>query len=309
MMCESVDELVDVLHQIADACPDTPRRWLVTMTGELCDCFLNRKQGVERILHAVTIAAGNNPVSVWSVMGQFVNVDQALAEPMLVASANWHALASWIAMNHPDERLLLIDTGSTTTDLIPILHGKVAASGLTDAHRLMHGELIYLGGAITPLMVLSGEQVPFPMFNEWFANMHDLAVVLGHCHPKPDDNDTPDGQPLTVHASIRRMLRMVGKDDDQTVTEVEIRDMANALLASAVHCLHQGIASQISRHKPMDALVISGSAAWLIRQTLRTAIPQMKCYELDEHWDASLSTCACATAMLKLDAAGVGITQ
>ena len=62
---------------------------------------------------------------------------------MDIASANWHACAALIAGKHTSA--LFVDLGSTTTDIVPIVDGKVAARGYTDAQRLAAGELIYTG--------------------------------------------------------------------------------------------------------------------------------------------------------------------
>ena len=143
-MSHHVDELFDAIKLITRQIPDKPDLWLITMTGELCDCFINRKQGVQRILGAVSAVAGDTPVKVWSMMGQFVEVDCALEDIDSIASANWHAQATWISQKYPQQKILLLDMGSTTTDFIPILHGTIKAAGRTDASRLEHGELFYL---------------------------------------------------------------------------------------------------------------------------------------------------------------------
>ena len=43
----------------------------VTMTGELCDCFESKRQGVLAILDAVEAAAAGKPIRVWSIDGRF----------------------------------------------------------------------------------------------------------------------------------------------------------------------------------------------------------------------------------------------
>ena len=70
-----------------------------------------------------------------------------------VASANWHATAALAARHHEDA--LLVDVGTTTTDLIPIKDGTVAARGATDAERLTEGELLYTGVVRTPVMAVA----------------------------------------------------------------------------------------------------------------------------------------------------------
>src|SRR5437867_8428445 len=43
----------------------------VTMTGEFCDCFATRREGVNAILDSVAAVAGRTPVRVWSTHGRF----------------------------------------------------------------------------------------------------------------------------------------------------------------------------------------------------------------------------------------------
>src|SRR4029450_11499249 len=55
---------------LADAPPFD--RVAVTMTGELCDCFETKRQGVAAILDAVE-SATTVPVHVWTTAGAFVD--------------------------------------------------------------------------------------------------------------------------------------------------------------------------------------------------------------------------------------------
>src|SRR5438132_3527937 len=67
----------------------------VTMTGELCDCFDSKRQGVETILTAVESIADRGGVRIWRADGRFVDLDGARADPLSVAAANWLALAAF----------------------------------------------------------------------------------------------------------------------------------------------------------------------------------------------------------------------
>src|SRR5437667_221861 len=58
------------------------------------------------------------------------------------------AAARLVARSFPD--CILIDVGSTTTDIIPIAGGVPAALGRTDPERLCEGELVYTGALRTP---------------------------------------------------------------------------------------------------------------------------------------------------------------
>src|SRR5580698_2724184 len=55
----------------------TPTHLAVTMTGELCDCFETKRDGVCRILAAVEKAFPAIPIGVWSTAGRFVTVAEA----------------------------------------------------------------------------------------------------------------------------------------------------------------------------------------------------------------------------------------
>ncbi|MCX8138205.1 MAG: hypothetical protein N3E46_00790, partial [Gemmataceae bacterium] len=84
------DRLAATLAELAAAFPPAAL-WAVTMTGELCDCFSSRREGVSAILDAVEQAAGAASVRVWTTAGQFVTPDRARREALRTASANWHA--------------------------------------------------------------------------------------------------------------------------------------------------------------------------------------------------------------------------
>ncbi|MEO1993669.1 MAG: hydantoinase/oxoprolinase family protein, partial [Planctomycetaceae bacterium] len=145
----------------------------VTMTAELADCFETKSHGVDHILHAVEKIAGPTPVFVWQTGAEFVTPDVAREFPLLVAAANWHALATFIGRLVPTGNSLLIDIGSTTTDIIPLSDGFPVPRGLTDVERLQSGELIYTGVRRTPIAAVTSA-VPFrgspcPLASELFA--------------------------------------------------------------------------------------------------------------------------------------------
>ncbi len=126
---------------IATAVATLPRsdQVAVTMTAELCDCYPTKQVGVNAVLDAVIAALPDGLVSVWGVDGEFHSVADARSRPQVVAAANWLALATLAARLLPRERCLLIDIGTTTTDLIPLDQGTVAAMGRSDTERLQTG--------------------------------------------------------------------------------------------------------------------------------------------------------------------------
>ncbi|WP_164100429.1 hydantoinase/oxoprolinase family protein [Candidatus Laterigemmans baculatus] len=189
-------------------------RYAVTMTGELADCFLDRGEGVTRIVEAACQVLGSD-VQFYAVDGRFVSADEAIADDSLVAASNWHAMATLAARLEPNEGLL-IDIGSTTSDLIPLRQGRVATPSRTDHERLGRGELVYVGIGRTPVCAVV-DTLPYlgehsPVMNEVFATTDDCAVVLGMCEPEESDTDTCDGRPRTVAAASNRLARMIGLD-------------------------------------------------------------------------------------------------
>ena len=85
------------------------------MTGELCELFPDRQTGVREILsHLATELDAD--LRVYMGLRGFADTATAMAEPASVGSMNFLASAALVARSLPDA--LLIDMGSTTTDII-----------------------------------------------------------------------------------------------------------------------------------------------------------------------------------------------
>ena len=189
-------------------------RYAATMTGELADVFASRAEGVDAITAALAAALGADRLAIWAGPDGFVPTDRVQAHVAGIASANWHATASLAARTTPDA--LLVDIGSTTTDLVPIVGGRLAACGFSDAERLACGELVYTGIARSFVMTLA-ERVPFagtwtPLACEYFASAADVYCVLGELPDGADLLPAADGRAKTEAASMARLARMVGRD-------------------------------------------------------------------------------------------------
>ena len=100
-------------------------------------------------------SAAGWPVGVWGTDGKFVYVDEARTNHLMVASANWNALATFAAKYVPEDRRSCIDIGSTTTDIVYMPYGEPEGYvGMTDADRLLDECLIYTGVRRTPICSL-----------------------------------------------------------------------------------------------------------------------------------------------------------
>ena len=96
----------------------------ITMTAELCDCYETKAHGVHEILGAATRAFDGVPLRIWTIEGRFHSIEEVLERPLIAAASNWLALATVAARLVPEGPGVLIDIGSTTTDIIPLLDGR-----------------------------------------------------------------------------------------------------------------------------------------------------------------------------------------
>jgi probable H4MPT-linked C1 transfer pathway protein len=224
---------------------------VVTMTGELADTFSSRPEGVECLAMLAARELNGAPVSIYAGPAGYIRPDEARQHAGLVASANWHACTVFIARHR--RSALFIDMGSTTTDVVPIMDGNVAARGYTDVQRLAAGELVYTG-LVRGFVMASADRAPFKgawttLINENFANMADVYRILGSLPADADMMATADGREKTREGSLARLARMVGADgadgDDRAWTalaqwfaEMQIRTVMDAvMLVNSQHVL------------------------------------------------------------------------
>lgn len=274
----------------------------VTMTGELCDCFETKRQGVAAILDAVQAVARAAPVRVWQTTGCFVDSGAAQAAPLQTASANWHALATWAGRHAPKGLALLLDIGSTTTDIIPLMNGRPEPRGRTDTERLRSGELVYIGVRRTPLCaVLGGEGAA-----EFFATTHDLFLFLGSVPEDAADCDTADGRPATRAAAHARLARMMCADSE-TMSREETTRLAHRALAKLAFRITMPLESICAKMlQPPQTLIGSGSGEFLIPVLLsdQKELKQVPLISLAKLQGPAISQAACAHAVAVLAAEG-----
>jgi probable H4MPT-linked C1 transfer pathway protein len=223
----------------------------------------------------------------------------------MAAASNWLALATLAAKLVATGTGLLIDVGSTTTDLIPFRDGLVAASGWTDTERLGTGALVYAGVKRTPVCALAAS-LPFRglatgLCAELFATTLDVYLTLGSLREHPDDLDTADGRPATAEGARDRLARMVGADREGFTA-----DDAKALARAADEALLLRLVESADRAcrtlggRP-GTVVVSGSGEFLARRVgTRVVRPGGQTVELGSFWGAEGSTAACARALIEL---------
>ncbi len=251
-----LDTALDAILALAG---DVPEHRL-TMTGELADIFDSRADGVARL--AARLAERLGPtLSIYAGPAGFVGAEAAARHFAMVGSANWHASAALAAQALPEA--MLIDMGSTTTDIVPVGGGQVRNHGYTDSERMAAGELVYQGFTRTSLMAVAN-RVPFdgrtvPLMAEHFATMADAQRLAGQLDEGDDQMPTADGRGKTPAASRARLARMLGLDA-QDADDAQWRGVAQAFVEAQLRRLHDAALQVLSRQPvgPDAPLVLAG---------------------------------------------------
>jgi probable H4MPT-linked C1 transfer pathway protein len=236
----------------------------VTMTAELSQMFRTKREGVHFVLDAAETAFPAASLHVYTVDGRFLSPDDAREQSLSVAAANWAATARAVAVHHPDA--LLVDIGTTTTDLVPISGGEVVAAGRTDPERLTSAELVYTGALRTPAEAIAS-YVPLgdalaSVSAEGFALSGDVHVWRGDLDPADYTCPTPDGRPTTREFAAERLARVVCADRDM-LDESAITRLADALALAQVRTIQAAIQRVLESHPSIGKAVITGLGSFL----------------------------------------------
>lgn len=211
---QGVDYLRRGIDQAMNALQCESGNHAVTMTGELVDLFASRSEGVRTLIKVMEDRLWPARIHWYAGAQGFLNSGETRNAEHAIASSNWLASASFVARHVP--QALFVDIGSTTTDIIPIRDGMVAARGCNDNDRLRFGEMLYTGVVRTPLMAVAGS-APFmgaqvPQMAEHFAVTADVYRLTGELPRHADQLPSADNGPKTLPASARRIARMLGLD-------------------------------------------------------------------------------------------------
>ncbi len=235
----------------------------VTMTAELADLYRTKREGVEDILAVVEKAFPAMRVLILNTKGQLVTLGQARQEPLQVAAANWAATGWMVAQLARD--CIVLDTGSTTTSIIPIARGAVKAEGKTDLEKLINGELVYTGSlrtnvaAIVQTIPLEGRVVR--VASELFAQSGDVHLILGNISEEDYTVETADGKGKTKKEAVARLARIVCADVE-TLSEAQILKMAQYVHDKQVEQVANALSQVYGRTKALwrgkPSVVVTG---------------------------------------------------
>lgn len=300
-------KLVELISQFPDA-----TEFAVTMTGELCDCYETKREGVTAIVNAIEQAAAGRVTRIWGTDSIWHSPSDAKRDYLLVAAANWHALATFAGRFSRGASALMLDVGSTTTDLVLLHDGEIMEGvGLTDQDRLSECMLVYTGVRRTPICSLPISPWGLPRIAaELFATTLDAYLILGKIPENITDTNTADGRPATVPHAIDRMSRMLGGDREITDQSL-IRSFADKCARRQFELISESakayLGSIIGRSNGLLSsprmAIVSGSGEFLAREVIAAGIgepPIREIRSLNEELGPMVSVCAPAYALAVL---------
>jgi probable H4MPT-linked C1 transfer pathway protein len=222
----------------------------LTITAELSDVYMTKKEGVHHVLDCVIEVFGDMPTFVLDAEANLRSVKDARREPLKVASANW-AATGWMISNLLNN-CIVVDVGSTTTSIIPVIKGKIAAEGRTDLEKLQNGELVYSGSLRTNVAAIVNS-IPVRgrvarVSSEMFAQSTDVHLILGNIGEEEYTVETCDGRGKTRREAMARLARVVCADTDM-LTEQEIVDIAKFVYHKQVEQISGGLEQVYERIK------------------------------------------------------------
>ncbi|MCI0493027.1 MAG: H4MPT-linked C1 transfer pathway protein [Planctomycetes bacterium] len=276
----------------------------VTMTGELCDCFRTKAEGVRHILAAVEHVAAGRIIWVYLVNGRFAPVVAAREMPRLAAASNWHALAAFAGRFLEGRSGVLMDVGSTTTDIVPLVDGQPRSKCVIDSERLCDGELVYTGVGRTPICAVT-RCLPWrgrmcQVAAELFATTADAYVILGDMVEQPEAAWTADGRPLIREFAHSRLARMICADatefsnDDVVMAARHVREQQRAILKDSLSRVIGDLRDRLS------GFILSGQGEFLARGIVADMFLGCRVVSLAEQLGEQVSVCGPAHALAVL---------
>lgn len=262
------EKLADLLGKIVMT--ENPDSVAATMTGELSDVFRSRADGVIFILNSVQLAARGLPIMALTIDGVLAPVEECMADPMRAASANWAATARWAARHI--RKGLVVDIGSTTTDILPIIDNRPDVSGASDLERLKRGELLYTGYLRTNAAFACPEidigDARVGACPEYFAIVGDAHLYLGDIGADDYTVPTPDGGAKTKTDAARRIARIVLAEPEELGMDV-VESIARQIVEAQVAKIGDAIERVVAERGLMGAPVILIGPGAIYRDQLR----------------------------------------
>ncbi len=168
----------------------------ITITAELSDAFQTKREGIITILNSLEQVFEKAKMFFINKNNKFSNFNQVKSDSLSIAAANWVSTSLFLGKFVPN--CVLIDAGSTTIDIVPILNSVPVPVGRNDIERLINRELIYTGGlratipSITHFVPYKDKMVRISF--EKFALVSDVHRILNTISETEYINDTADNR-------------------------------------------------------------------------------------------------------------------
>jgi len=260
---KGIDGLPEAIEHIVSSLSSTRADYVaLTMTAELSDVFDNKRGGVESVIRKAKQVFKD--FKVITSKGSLLDPDNAIEHYMEVAAANWWCVG-WLAAQLR-ENCVVVDVGSTTTTITPVIRGNVVAKGLNDVEKMSLGEIIYVGSlrtsvsSVVSMVPING--VWCRVSSEYFANMGDVNILLGLLREDEYDADTPDGRGKSLRECHNRLSRIVCGDGKMfKISQTKL--MAKFIYEKAVERVFEGLLQVLSRLSSEGQCVDVGFAVGL----------------------------------------------
>lgn len=279
----------------------------VVMTGEICGCFNTKREGVLYIKKVVSTMFGDT--NFFDRDCNFKNSSYVDKDPLSFAATNWLASAKFLSEEY--KKVIFVDIGSTTTDVIPIVEGKVKAKR-TDFERLKSGELIYSGVLRTGVahllkrVKIRGEE--YMTSSELFAITADAYLALGYIRKDDYSCEKPcnyaysfaregeDKEDKNRISAMQRLARVVCSDLEETGEEGAV-SIAEQVKETQVEELIDSM-KRIKKKYGLKGVVSAGIGDFIVKEA--TDSLNIKFLSLSSRYGKEISAVFPAYAVVKL---------
>lgn len=286
----------------------------LTMTAELSDVYETKREGVNHVLDCIEELFPKERIFVLDVNSQLKNVEEARKDYLKVASANWAGTAWMVSKWIKD--CIILDIGSTTTDIIPIIGGRIMARGKTDMERLATGELIYTGAlrtnVATIVKAIPVRGVMTRVSSELFSLSGDVHLILRNISEDDYKTETADKRGKTRKEALSRLARIVCADTDM-LKEEEIIAMANYVYMKQSDIIADGLiqvyGSIRTLVKDKLSLVLTGIGRNFLGRKSAERLRFERIIDLAQiiGKEASIATTSLAVALMVVESLGLRI--
>jgi (4-(4-[2-(gamma-L-glutamylamino)ethyl]phenoxymethyl)furan-2-yl)methanamine synthase len=267
---QGLDSLENAMSEMHNKITEDSVTHTITMTAELADIFKDRATGVKELAGFLGNHFKKEAFQLYAGNSGLIKADQANSYITDIASANWHATASFVAQTI--NQGVLIDIGSTTTDIIPFASGQLLNTAYTDHERLRDNELVYTGIIRTPVMAVVNKIYCDGQWQniaaENFSTMADIYRLTGELNDQDDMMPTADGAGKTACDSARRLARMIGLDLEDENNIRPFIEMSKHIAESHLEIINKSLLKVLSRaeSKQINCLLGAGAGRFLVRK-------------------------------------------